>query len=78
MKVHYSKSAVADLIAIADYIVEHNPRAAEEVEKRIRASIGQLETFPFSDDRRTIPISVCFRSFAILTSYSTKWRMVRS
>jgi toxin ParE1/3/4 len=48
MKVHYSKSAVADLIAIADYIVEHNPRAAEEVEKRIRASIGQLETFPFS------------------------------
>ena len=46
MKVRYSKSAVADLVAIADYICERNPRAAEAVEKRIRASIGQLEMFP--------------------------------
>ena len=46
MKVSYSKSAVADLIAIADYIRDRNPRAADEVEKRIRASIGQLEVFP--------------------------------
>jgi len=50
MKVRYSKSAVADLIAIADYIRERNPRATEAVEKRIRASIGQLEMFPLSDD----------------------------
>jgi toxin ParE1/3/4 len=48
MKVRYSKSAVADLVSIADYIRDRNPRAAEEVEKRIRASIGQLEMFPFS------------------------------
>jgi toxin ParE1/3/4 len=47
MKVRYSRSVVADLIAIADYIRDRNPRAAEEVEKRIRASIGQLEMFPF-------------------------------
>ena len=46
MKVRYSRVAIADLIGIADYIREHNPRAAEAVEKRIRASIDQLETFP--------------------------------
>lgn len=48
MKVRYSKRAVADLIGIADYIRGRNPRAAEAVEKRIRASIGQLAIFPFS------------------------------
>jgi toxin ParE1/3/4 len=48
MTVRYSKSAVTDLIAIADYIRDRNPHATEEVEKRIRASIGQLEMFPFS------------------------------
>ena len=46
MKVRYSREAIADLIGIADYIREHNPRAAEAVEKRIQASIDQLETFP--------------------------------
>jgi addiction module RelE/StbE family toxin len=46
MRVRYSKGAVTDLVAIADYIRDRNPRAAEEVEKRIRASIGQLEMFP--------------------------------
>ena len=48
MSVRYSRGAIADLIAIADYIREHNPRAAEAVEKRIRASIDKLEMFPFS------------------------------
>ena len=47
MRVRYSKRAVADLIAIADYIREHNPRAAQAVERRIRASIDRLETFSF-------------------------------
>ena len=46
MKVRYSQRAVADLIGIADYIRERNPRAAEAVAKRIRASIAQLEMFP--------------------------------
>lgn len=46
MKVRYSKSAVADLIAISDYVRDRNPRAAEKVEERIRSSIGQLEMFP--------------------------------
>jgi len=48
MKVRYSRRAVADLVGIADYIREHNPRAALAVEKQIRASIGRLEMFPFS------------------------------
>lgn len=37
MKVRYSKRAVDDLIAVADYIRQYNPSAAEAVEKRIRA-----------------------------------------
>lgn len=48
MKVRYSRRAVGDLIAIADYIRGHSPRAAAAVEKRIRASIDQLEMFPFT------------------------------
>jgi toxin ParE1/3/4 len=47
VKVRYSKRAVADLVDIAGYIRERNPRAAMAVEKRIRASIEQLEIFPF-------------------------------
>jgi addiction module RelE/StbE family toxin len=47
MKVRYSRRAVADLAAIGDYVRPRNPRAAEAVEKRIRALIDQLEWFPF-------------------------------
>jgi len=62
MKVCYSRRAVADLIGIADYVRERNPRAAEAIEQRIRASIVQLEMFPFigrqTDDQniRMFPI----------------------
>jgi plasmid stabilization system protein ParE len=55
MKVRYSRRAVADLIGIADYIRAHNPQAAEAVEKRIRASIRRLETFPFGGRRTEDP-----------------------
>jgi addiction module RelE/StbE family toxin len=55
MKVRYSRRAVADLIGIADYIRAHNPQAAEAVEKRIRASIRRLETFPFGGCRTEDP-----------------------
>jgi toxin ParE1/3/4 len=47
MRVRYSKRAVADLIGIAGYIGEHNPRAAQAVEKRIRASVDRLGKLPF-------------------------------
>ena len=46
MKVRYSRRALADLVHIADYVREHNPRAAVALEKRIRSSIEQLQTFP--------------------------------
>jgi plasmid stabilization system protein ParE len=77
MKVRYSREAIADLIGIADYIREHNPRAAEAVEKRIRASIDQLETFPLIGRPTDDPGFVCFPSCAIRTSYSMKWWAVR-
>ncbi|MGQ0592417.1 MAG: type II toxin-antitoxin system RelE/ParE family toxin [Gammaproteobacteria bacterium] len=63
MKVRYSKRAVDDLIAVADYIRQHNPSAAEAVEKPIRASIARLSIFPFigraTDDSviRVLPIT---------------------
>lgn len=48
MKVRYSRRAIADLVGIADYVREHNPPAAAALEKRIRASIEQLQMFPYS------------------------------
>jgi addiction module RelE/StbE family toxin len=48
MKVRWSRRAIANLVGIADYVREHNPRAAAALEKRIRASIGQLQMFPRS------------------------------
>lgn len=42
MKLHYTPRALADVIAIADYIREHNPTAAERVGQAIESSIGRL------------------------------------
>ena len=42
----YSVRALADLVRIAEYVREHNPRAAATLEQRIRSSIEQLQTFP--------------------------------
>ena len=42
MKLHYTPRALADVIAIADYIREHNPIAAERVGQAIESSIGRL------------------------------------
>ena len=63
MKVRYTRRAISDLIAIADYIRERNPKAAASVEKRIRSSISQLELFPFSG-RLTDDVSI--RMFPIV------------
>jgi toxin ParE1/3/4 len=46
-RVRYARRAISDLIGIADYIRERNPRAAEAVADRIRASIARLGMFPF-------------------------------
>ncbi len=46
MRVRYSRRALADIVRIADFVREHNPSAAAALEKRIRSSIEQLQTFP--------------------------------
>jgi plasmid stabilization system protein ParE len=46
MRVRYTCQALADLVAIADYIRERNPTAAVEVETAIRSSIDLLADFP--------------------------------
>jgi toxin ParE1/3/4 len=61
-RVRYARRAISDLIDIGDYIRERNPRAAEAVAARIRASIAQLGMFPFigrptdDGDLRVLPI----------------------
>jgi plasmid stabilization system protein ParE len=46
MRVRYTRQALADLVTIADYIRERNPRAAVKVETAIRSSIDLLADFP--------------------------------
>lgn len=45
MKVRLSPSATDDIIQIADYLTERNPRAALAVERAIRQSITLLAEF---------------------------------
>jgi plasmid stabilization system protein ParE len=46
MKITYSPRAVADLTAIADYLVERSPQGALAVERRIREVVDRLAEFP--------------------------------
>ena len=46
MKVRYTRQAIDDLRAVADYIYERNPRAAVEVEKAIQSTIQLLADHP--------------------------------
>jgi plasmid stabilization system protein ParE len=54
--------ALADIVRIAEYVREHNPRA---LEKQIRSSIEQLQLFPLigrptdDPDMRMFPIVRC-------------------
>lgn len=42
----YTPRAVADIVAIADYIRSNNPRAAERAEAAIRTSVDHLAQHP--------------------------------
>jgi plasmid stabilization system protein ParE len=46
MRIRYTRQALADLVAIADYIRERNPMAAVKVETAIRSSIDLLADLP--------------------------------
>jgi plasmid stabilization system protein ParE len=46
MKVRYTRRAIADMGAIADYIRERNPAAAAKVETAIRLTIELLAGNP--------------------------------
>jgi plasmid stabilization system protein ParE len=45
MRVRYSPRSIADIIAIADYLTERNPRAARSVEAAIRRTVDLLGEF---------------------------------
>jgi toxin ParE1/3/4 len=46
VRVRYARQALADLLAIADYIGERNPAAATRAETAIRSTIDLLADFP--------------------------------
>jgi plasmid stabilization system protein ParE len=46
MKLRFTPRAVANIIAVADYIREHNPAAAERVRAAIYESLQDLVLFP--------------------------------
>jgi toxin ParE1/3/4 len=46
MKLRYTRRALADVVAIADYVVVHNPSAAADIEAAIASTIGLLTDFP--------------------------------
>jgi addiction module RelE/StbE family toxin len=43
MRIKWLKAAMADLEAIADYIAQDNPKAADRLLDRIRQSVAHLE-----------------------------------
>jgi len=46
MKLRFTPRAIANLIEIADYILEHNPQAARRVRAAIYESLQNLILFP--------------------------------
>jgi addiction module RelE/StbE family toxin len=45
--IRYSRRAIRDLEAIADYIRDRSPGAAERVRRRVEGLIGGLADFPY-------------------------------
>ncbi|MBL8707457.1 MAG: type II toxin-antitoxin system RelE/ParE family toxin [Rhodospirillales bacterium] len=46
MRLRWAAPAIADLIALRQYIAEHNPQAAQRIAARIRESTDQLTLHP--------------------------------
>ena len=46
MRIAYTRRAVADIVAIADYIKQHNPDAGLRVEQAIKRTISYLASNP--------------------------------
>lgn len=47
MIIRYNRRAIRDLVAIADYIRERSPAAAERVRERIERLINGLADYPY-------------------------------
>lgn len=47
MKIKWLESAVIDLMALREYIAEDKPKVAQNVAKKIIASISHLEKHPY-------------------------------
>ncbi len=48
MSIRYTQRALHQLAEVFEYIAKDNPRAANEVQAKIKASIGTLAEFPFA------------------------------
>lgn len=55
MRLTWSALAIADRMAIFDFIVQENPAAAIRIDTKIEAGIGQLLQFPESGRTGRVP-----------------------
>jgi len=62
MKLRFTPRAVADLDAIADYLIERNPAAALRVRTAILRSLERLVAFPGSGRRQSVD---CVRKLVV-------------
>ena len=53
MNIRFTDRAIADLDAIADYLIPRSPQGARNVGAAIQRAIGQLEHFPCLGTRQT-------------------------
>ena len=55
MIIHWSPTAVSDLVAIREYIAHDSPSAANKIANRIKESVNRLINFPLSGRAGRIP-----------------------
>ncbi len=46
MKILYTENAIHDLQRLHDFLVSHNPHAAQEISNRLRQAVNRLLDFP--------------------------------
>lgn len=65
MKVSFAPEAEEDLAALLEYLVERNPAAAADLERRIFSTIGRLVERAFEGFEQTLTDGEVVRSWAV-------------
>jgi toxin ParE1/3/4 len=72
VKARYTTRAVADLIAISDYIRRFSPASAQKVRREIQRAIATIERFPLAGPRTaTAPVrKIVVRRYPYIVYYT--------